>query len=82
MFVKPISILRSCLQAPDLAVVRKDLQRAPDAGIRTLAIVFMHSYTFPDHEQLVGSLAQEMGFEHVSLSSAVMPMAKVCTAVH
>lgn len=37
----------------------------------------MHSYTFPDHENQVGKLAQKIGFTHVSLSSQVMPMVKI-----
>ena len=48
-----------------------------DMGIRTLAVVFMHSYTYAKNEEAVGELARSMGFEHVSLSSVVMPMAKV-----
>lgn len=67
---------------PDLAAVRADLQKLLDAGIRTLAIVFMHAYAYPEHEVLVGNLAREMGFEHVSLSAAVMPMAKVQPFLH
>lgn len=31
----------------------------------------------PAHEQQVGVLAQELGFQHVSLSSEVMPMVRV-----
>lgn len=34
------------------------------------------SYTFAEHEQRVGKLAEEMGFTHVSLSSEVMSMVK------
>ena len=29
------------------------------------------------HEQIVGKIAKEVGFTHVSLSSEVMPMVKV-----
>lgn len=36
----------------------------------------IESYTFPDHEKRVGKLAREMGFQHVSMSSEVMPMVK------
>ncbi|GAA96727.1 uncharacterized protein L969DRAFT_90657 [Mixia osmundae IAM 14324] len=74
------------LKAPDSELVRQQLQSVYDNGIRTLAIVFMHSYTFADHEKLVGKIAHEMGFTHVSLSCEAMPMIKVvprgmsCTA--
>jgi len=37
----------------------------------------MHSYTFPDHEQLIGKIAEEIGFSHISLSSQLMPMIKL-----
>lgn len=33
-------------------------------------------YSYPDHEQSVGKIAKEMGFDHVSLSSHVMPMVR------
>jgi len=32
---------------------------------------------YPQHEDEVGELAREMGFTHVSLSSAIMPMARI-----
>ena len=40
----------------------------------SLAVVFLHSYTYKEHEEIVGQLACDMGFTHVSLSSQVMPM--------
>uniref|UniRef100_A0A0B6ZGC5 5-oxoprolinase n=2 Tax=Arion vulgaris TaxID=1028688 RepID=A0A0B6ZGC5_9EUPU len=57
--------------------LRYDLQKILDDGIRSIAVVLMHSYIFPDHEEAVGKLAQEMGFTNVSLSSKVMSMARV-----
>jgi 5-oxoprolinase (ATP-hydrolysing) len=62
---------------PDLASLRVSLQAILDSGIRAVAIVFMHSYAYPNHEISVGTLAKEMGFEQVSLSSEVMPMVKI-----
>ena len=32
---------------------------------------------YPRHEEEVGELAREMGFTHISLSSAIMPMARI-----
>ena len=43
----------------------------------SLAICFMHSYTFADHEQAIASLAREMGFAHVGCSAQLMPMARM-----
>src|SRR5450631_1295844 len=40
---------------PDLAPVRADLSRAKADGIDAVAIVFMHAYRFPAHEQAVAS---------------------------
>lgn len=34
-------------------------------------------FTFPDHELTVGRLAQEVGFEHISLSSQLLPMIRM-----
>jgi 5-oxoprolinase (ATP-hydrolysing) len=57
--------------------VRRDLERLYEAGYRSLAIVLVHSYTFPDHETRIGKLAREIGFTQVSESSQLLPMIKV-----
>jgi hypothetical protein len=48
-----------------------------EAGVESIAVVLKHAALFPDHEQTVGAIAQEMGFKHVSLSHQVMPMVKM-----
>ncbi|EFK05396.1 hydantoinase/oxoprolinase [delta proteobacterium NaphS2] len=65
------------LSRPDPEKVRRDLQTAFDDGIRSVAVVFMHAYCFPEHELLVGEMAEEMGFTQISLSHRVMPMVKI-----
>ena len=62
------------IQKPNLAALRPQLQQALDEGIRSVAVVLMHSSTYPDHEAEVGRVCKDMGFQHVSLSSQVMPM--------
>ena len=57
--------------APETGRIRDDLQAAYDRGIRSAAVVLMHSYAYPEHERLVGEIAREVGFEHVSLSHEV-----------
>ena len=47
-----------------------------DKGISCLAVVLMHSYTYPQHEVIVGKLAESLGFRHVSLSSALTSMVR------
>ncbi|KAG2148911.1 Hydantoinase/oxoprolinase-domain-containing protein [Suillus clintonianus] len=65
------------LKRPNLDLVRHDLQRLYDAGYRSLAIVLVHSYTFPEHEIQIGKLAREVGFTQVSESSQLLPMIKM-----
>lgn len=65
------------LGKPDEEIVRKQLQGLHDDGFRSIAVCLVHGYTFPDHEALVGRLAREVGFEHVSLSHELMPMIKL-----
>jgi 5-oxoprolinase (ATP-hydrolysing) len=65
------------LKRPVEETVRSQLQQVYDRGIRSIAVCLMHGYTFPDHEALVGRLATEIGFHHVSLSHQLMPMIKL-----
>ncbi|KZP06471.1 hypothetical protein FIBSPDRAFT_914690 [Athelia psychrophila] len=65
------------LRAPDPAVIRADLARLYAAGYRSLAIVLVHSYTFPAHENLIAALAREAGFTQVSASAQLLPMIKI-----
>ncbi|KAG7488428.1 hypothetical protein MATL_G00033850 [Megalops atlanticus] len=58
----------------DLQRVERDLRGVLSRGITSLAVLLLHSYTWSEHEQVVGSLARRLGFTQVSLSSEVMPM--------
>ncbi|RRT70855.1 hypothetical protein B296_00036127 [Ensete ventricosum] len=60
----------------DVEGLRPSLKCLLDKGINCLAVVLMHSYTYPHHEILVEKLALSMGFRHVSLSSALTPMVR------
>ena len=61
----------------DEAGTRAGLQKAYDAGLRALAIVFMHGYRFHAHEALCARLAREIGFTQISVSHRVSPMMKL-----
>ncbi len=61
----------SVRHALDEAEVRAALQRFVDAGIESLAVLFLHSYKRPKHEQAVGRIVAEFPFIHVSLSHHV-----------
>jgi 5-oxoprolinase (ATP-hydrolysing) len=65
------------LQKPSEETVKSQLKALYDEGFRSIAVCLMHGYTFPDHEALVGRLAKEIGFNHVSLSHELMPMIKL-----
>jgi 5-oxoprolinase (ATP-hydrolysing) len=61
----------------DLEAAERDLKAAFDAGIRSVAIVFMHAYRYPDHELRVAELARYIGFEQVSVSHQVSPLMRL-----
>ncbi len=65
------------LEQLDVDALRTRLQEIYDDGIRSLAVVLMHAYAWPDHELTIGRLAEEIGFTQVSLSSQVMPRVKL-----
>lgn len=46
------------------------------------ALLFFSYYRFPDHEIQIKKIALEMGFEHISLSSEVMPMLRIVPRGH
>jgi 5-oxoprolinase (ATP-hydrolysing) len=62
---------------PDLAALRRDLERAQADGVEATAIVFMHSYHYPEHERQVASLARDVGFLQVSVSHEVSRLIKL-----
>src|SRR5215467_4059780 len=64
-------------QEPDLAAVRRDLERARADGFNAAAIVFMHAYRYPEHERRVAALAREIGFAQVSASHEISPLIKL-----
>ncbi|GAA4422138.1 hydantoinase B/oxoprolinase family protein [Acidovorax lacteus] len=56
--------------------LRERLWAAYDAGLRSVAIVFMHGYRYTAHEQAAARLAREIGFTQVSTSHATSPLMK------
>ena len=61
----------------DEAAARAALQQAFDAGLRAVAIAFLHGHLNPDHEKRVGEIAREVGFTQVSMSHQVSRLAKL-----
>ena len=64
------------VQALDEVHLRAQLQTQFDAGLRSVAIVFMHGYRFAAHEQAAARLAAAVGFTQISTSHATSPMMK------
>ncbi len=56
---------------------RAHLRSAYLAGIRAVAILFMHGYRYPAHEARVAEIADEIGFEQISPSHKISPLIKL-----
>ncbi|MEH2140510.1 hydantoinase/oxoprolinase family protein [Nostoc sp.] len=61
----------------DIKQVKKELQEFFKIGIRSCAIVFMHSDRYPNHEQQISQIAQAIGFTQISVSHQVSPLMKL-----
>jgi 5-oxoprolinase (ATP-hydrolysing) len=57
--------------------LRGALAEAFAAGLRSVAIVFMHGYRFTAHEAAAARLAREAGFTQISVSHQVSPLMKL-----
>jgi len=55
----------------------RSLQAAYDAGICACAIVLLHGYRYPNHEQQLAAIVQNIGFTQISLSHVVSPLIKL-----
>ena len=66
----------SVLTPIDRGPVRAALAEAHARGVRAVAVVLMHGYRYPAHEQAVGDIAAELGFTQISLSHEVSPLMK------
>jgi 5-oxoprolinase (ATP-hydrolysing) len=65
------------VQPLDELHLRERLWAAFDAGLRSVAIVFMHGYRYPAHELAAQRLAKEAGFTQISVSHQVSPLMKL-----
>ena len=61
----------------DLESARAALTAARADGFEAVAVLFVHGYRYPAHEQAVAALAREMGFAQVSASHDVSPLIKM-----
>ncbi|MCO6388051.1 hydantoinase B/oxoprolinase family protein [Aliihoeflea sp. 40Bstr573] len=62
---------------PDLGAVEAELTKARADGFDAVAVVFMHSWKFPAHEEAVAGLCEKAGFGQISVSNRVSPLMKL-----
>ncbi len=67
----------SLVQALDEHALRRQLQAAYESGLRSVAIVFLHAWAYPEHEQSAARLAQAVGFTQISTSHGTSPLMKM-----
>src|SRR5262249_25143729 len=65
------------VQPLDEAHLQRELQAAFDAGLRSVAIVFMHGWRATGHEAAAKRIAQAIGFPQISVSHEVSPLMKL-----
>ena len=53
------------------------LQEAYEDGIQAVAIAFLHSYRYPQHEQQIAEIARQAGFNQVSVSHEISSLIKL-----
>ena len=57
--------------------LERDLHRFRHKGINSVAIVLLHGYRYPRHEERIAALAAASGFAHISVSHRVSPLIKL-----
>ncbi|MEX0405108.1 hydantoinase B/oxoprolinase family protein [Aquibium sp. LZ166] len=62
---------------PKLDEVKPLIEQARADGIEAVAVVFMHSWIYPDHELMAASLCHHAGFTQISVSHQISPLIKL-----
>ncbi|MDP2355577.1 MAG: hydantoinase B/oxoprolinase family protein [Beijerinckiaceae bacterium] len=63
-------------RALDETAARSALRQAHAQGFEAIAIVFMHAWRWPLHEQRVAAIAREIGFTQISTSHETIALVK------
>ena len=64
------------IESLNQSVLKEELLKQHQRGLRSVAIVFMHGYRYTDHEKAAKRIAQEVGFTQISTSHETSPMMK------
>jgi 5-oxoprolinase (ATP-hydrolysing) len=72
-----VSAEGTTLRPLDESRLAADFTRLRDAGIASIAIVFMHGYRYPAHERRAAELARRAGFDEVIASHEASPLIRL-----
>jgi 5-oxoprolinase (ATP-hydrolysing) len=61
----------------DERAVTDQLKAAYQDGFRSVAVVCLHGYRYPEHERRIGAIARQTGFTQVSESHRTSPLMKL-----
>jgi 5-oxoprolinase (ATP-hydrolysing) len=65
------------LEPLDEAAAREALRAAHREGFRAVAILMMHAWAHPAHEERLSAIAREVGFAQISLSHRASPLPRI-----
>ncbi len=65
------------LHSPNEDAVRRQLQDLRGTGVDSIAICLLHSFSNPQHEELIERIARDVGFTEISTSSRLSPLIKI-----
>jgi len=72
-----VSASGEVLQSPDQAAIGDSFREVHSLGFRSIAIVLMHGYRYPQHELTIAGIAREIGFAQVSTSHQTAALMKL-----
>lgn len=75
--VERVAVDGTIMEPLNEQAVQEEARRLFAQGIRHASVTLMHSYAYPAHEQRVGALLREAGFQHVTLSSQIAAFTKI-----
>ena len=61
----------------DENAITEELKKAYEDGFKAVAVVCMHGYRYPAHEEKIGAIARAAGFTQVSESHRTSPLMKL-----
>lgn len=65
------------LKKLDKLKAKRQLESLFAEGLRSIAIVLMHAWRYPEHECQLATLAKKIGFQQISVSHQVSPFMKI-----